>query len=485
MRCAASTSTSTPANSSCCSARRAAASRRCSISSAASTSRRAGTVHFRDHDLTGAERSRADALPARARRLRVPVLQPDSEPDRARERRAGDRHRRASDGAEEALALVGLGERLRPFSVAALGRRAAARRDRARHREAARGAACATSRPARSTTRPASSCSRSSRASTRELGTTTIVITHNAAIAGMADRVCACRRPHRRRRKQSAQARAVGAFLVTAAPRPQAAARPVVAQDPGGVDRLVVACGIGGFIGRCRRTTSLLLTREQYYDSARFAHVFAEVKRAPELAGRAIRYSGRVRGRDARGARRAARRAWRRAADERARDRHAGGTHRDAALPQAMNRLSLKSGRWPPPAPGARWWSTAGSPKCAAGTRQRDPRAAQWQARAPHRRGHGAFAGIHFRHSRRRAAGRRMVRHHLDGRQAAGRGVQHGRRVQLGCAAPRRRSRRRRRPQWSPNSTGCSSPMARCGGYGTRENRSRTRCCRRKSSSSA
>ena len=77
----------------------------------------------------------------------------------------------------------------RPLPGAALRRRAAARGDRARHRQAARRCCCATSRPARSTTRPASSCSRSSRASTRELGTTAIVITHNAAIAGMADRV--------------------------------------------------------------------------------------------------------------------------------------------------------------------------------------------------------------------------------------------------------------------------------------------------------
>jgi hypothetical protein len=39
------------------------------------------------------QRGRAHALPARARGLRVPVLQPDPQPDGARERRPGHRHR--------------------------------------------------------------------------------------------------------------------------------------------------------------------------------------------------------------------------------------------------------------------------------------------------------------------------------------------------------------------------------------------------------
>ena len=54
-----------------------------------------GSALWRDHDLAAAGEARAHALPARARRLRVPVLQPDPEPHRARERRAGDRDRRA------------------------------------------------------------------------------------------------------------------------------------------------------------------------------------------------------------------------------------------------------------------------------------------------------------------------------------------------------------------------------------------------------
>ena len=48
---------------------------------------------------------------------------------------------------------------------------------------------CATSRPVRSMCRPASWCSKRSRGSTRSWDTTTAVITHNAVIAEMADRV--------------------------------------------------------------------------------------------------------------------------------------------------------------------------------------------------------------------------------------------------------------------------------------------------------
>ena len=65
---------------------------------------------------------------------------------------------------EDALALVGLGERHRPLSGAALGRRAAARRDRARDRQAARRAALRRADRRARLRRPASSCSRSSSA---------------------------------------------------------------------------------------------------------------------------------------------------------------------------------------------------------------------------------------------------------------------------------------------------------------------------------
>ena len=44
---------------------------------------------------------------------------------------------------------------------------------------------------------------------------------------------------------------------------------------------LVIACGIAGFIGSLSTHASLLWSRDHYYDSARFAHIFAGVVRAP------------------------------------------------------------------------------------------------------------------------------------------------------------------------------------------------------------
>ena len=44
---------------------------------------------------------------------------------------------------------------------------------------------------------------------------------------------------------------------------------------------LVIACGIGGFIGSFSTYGSLLWSRDNYYATARFPHVFATAKRAP------------------------------------------------------------------------------------------------------------------------------------------------------------------------------------------------------------
>ena len=45
---------------------------------------------------------------------------------------------------------------------------------------------------------------------------------------------------------------------------------------------LVIACGIGGYIGSLSTHGSLLYSRQVYYDTARFGHVFASAKRAPD-----------------------------------------------------------------------------------------------------------------------------------------------------------------------------------------------------------
>jgi putative ABC transport system permease protein len=107
---------------------------------------------------------------------------------------------------------------------------------------------------------------------------------------------------------------------------------------------LVIGCGLGGFIMSLSTYSSLLWSRAHYYDTARFAHVFASAKRAPaslvqkihaipgvsEVETRVVRDAqlsipgvappmiGRLIG-------------------------------LDFARPPAMNRLTLRSGRWPVP----------------------------------------------------------------------------------------------------------------------------------------
>jgi putative ABC transport system permease protein len=52
---------------------------------------------------------------------------------------------------------------------------------------------------------------------------------------------------------------------------------------------LVVGCGVGGFIGSLSAHLSLVDLRDSYYESARFAHVFATARRVPNSLGERIR----------------------------------------------------------------------------------------------------------------------------------------------------------------------------------------------------
>ena len=52
---------------------------------------------------------------------------------------------------------------------------------------------------------------------------------------------------------------------------------------------LVVASGVGGYIGSLSAHTSLTALRDDYYESARFAHVFAPVRRAPRALAARLR----------------------------------------------------------------------------------------------------------------------------------------------------------------------------------------------------
>jgi putative ABC transport system permease protein len=110
---------------------------------------------------------------------------------------------------------------------------------------------------------------------------------------------------------------------------------------------LVIACGIGGFIGSISTYSSLLWSRGDYYDTARFAHVFATAKRAPQSLAvkiHAIAGVAEVETRVVRDSQLSL----------------PGVTPPmiarligfDFAHPPGMNRLTLKSGRWP--APGAK-----------------------------------------------------------------------------------------------------------------------------------
>jgi putative ABC transport system permease protein len=110
---------------------------------------------------------------------------------------------------------------------------------------------------------------------------------------------------------------------------------------------LVIACGIGGFIGSFSTYGSLLWSRDNYYATARFPHVFATAKRAPASLLERIRNIAGV-------------------VEVEARVVHdaqlsipgvvppmiARLIGQDFEHPGGMNRLTLKSGRWP--APGAR-----------------------------------------------------------------------------------------------------------------------------------
>ncbi|HEX7889733.1 MAG TPA: ABC transporter permease [Ramlibacter sp.] len=107
---------------------------------------------------------------------------------------------------------------------------------------------------------------------------------------------------------------------------------------------LVIGCGIGGFVATFSTHESLGRSRDFYYDSARFAHLFASVKRAPLAEVQRLRLLPGV-------------------ADIEARIVHDTQLDVPGVVPPmvarlvgadftrrpAMNRLALKAGRWPVP----------------------------------------------------------------------------------------------------------------------------------------
>ena len=109
---------------------------------------------------------------------------------------------------------------------------------------------------------------------------------------------------------------------------------------------LVIACGIGAFIGSFSTHESLLWSREHYYDTARFPHVFASAKRAPLAVVEKIRAIPGVSEVETRVTRDA-----QLSIEGVVPPMIARLIGVDFARRPAMSRLTLKSGRWP--APGA------------------------------------------------------------------------------------------------------------------------------------
>ena len=116
----------------------------------------------------GSRRRGPDAIPARTRRLRVPVLQPDPQPDRARERGAGHRDRTQPDGARRGPRTRRAGARLHHFPAQLSGgeqQRVAIARAIAKRPDLL----LCDDPPVHSTARPACWCSKPSNASTTSL----------------------------------------------------------------------------------------------------------------------------------------------------------------------------------------------------------------------------------------------------------------------------------------------------------------------------
>jgi len=110
---------------------------------------------------------------------------------------------------------------------------------------------------------------------------------------------------------------------------------------------LVIACGIGAFVGSFSTHESLVWSREHYYDSARFAHLFANAKRAPESLAAKMRDIPGVQEVETRVVRDA-----QLSIEGVLPPMIARLTGFDLQHPPGMNRLTLRNGRWP--APGAR-----------------------------------------------------------------------------------------------------------------------------------
>ena len=286
---------------------------------------------------------------------------------------------------EEALELVGLGDRLDHFPAQLSGgeqQRVAIARAIAKRPDVL----LATSRPGRSTSHRRAWCSRRSRAVNRELGTTTAVITHNAVIADMADRVIYF---------------SDGRISPASRRTPPAARRRDGLVADMAAARCASCCAISGGSGRRALASALVLAAagsppsswrsghrcrsprpgRLYYERNRFADVFAAAKRAPLPArGGARAHSGRAE-RSRRGS-------------PACRSTCPGSPSRTGAQPRcrrtgepALNLPILRAPAGCRAGVGrTRWWSTRASPRRTGSARRPVLGGPEWPAAAAHHR---------------------------------------------------------------------------------------------------
>jgi ABC-type sugar transport system ATPase subunit len=188
--------------------------------------------------------------------------------------------------AEQALGMVGLDHRLDHFPAQLSGGEQQRVAIAARHCEAARRAALRRA-DGRARHHERHRRLEALERVNRELGTATVVITHNAAIADMADRVVrladGCVAGHRAERRENQRARTP---MVTMPSRLRALDRKLIRdlwamKGQSLAIASVIAAGVAMFVTYLSNFDSLQRTRAAYYESARFADVFALLKRAP------------------------------------------------------------------------------------------------------------------------------------------------------------------------------------------------------------
>ena len=219
---------------------------------------------------------------------------------------------------------------------------------------------------------------------------------------------------------------------------------------------LVMASGVATFVLASGAYHSLEETRAAYYLRYRFADVFAEVRRAPEVGRRADRCHPRRR------RRRAAHHApgaARRRGPGRAGHRAAPSPCPTCTEPR-LNLLHLREGRLPERERTDEVTVNEGFAKAHRMQHRRHLQgAAQRQEARAEGRGHRAVAGVHLRAGARRPDARRPpLRHPVDVGEGAGRAVRPRWRLQrVTLEAP---ARRVRASKSSSSSTTCWRAMA-------------------------